>query len=48
MGNGKTRAVTECDLTLSQTTNFRLFPNCKSLQTTISNLTKMVEIFPNE
>ena len=34
-----TRAVRECDLTLWQTTNFRLF-RTESLQTTISNLTK--------
>ena len=30
-------------LTLSQTTNFRLLPNSKSLQTTISNVMKMAE-----
>ena len=33
-------------LTLSQTTNFRLFQTDKSLQTTISNLLKMVESSP--
>ena len=34
-------------LTLSQTTNFRLLPNWKSLQTTISNLMKMTRVFLN-
>ena len=30
-----------------QTTNFKLFQTSKNLQTTISNLTKMAEIYPN-
>ena len=34
-------------LTLSQITNFRLFPNLKSLQTTIFNLMKVAESSPN-
>ena len=34
-------------LTLSQMTNFRLLPNSKSLQTTISNVIKMAESSPN-
>ena len=39
--------ITILNLTLSQTTNFRLFPNQKSLQTTISILIKVAEMSPN-
>ena len=39
--------ISSNDLTHYQTTNFRLFQTEKSLQTTISDLTKMAESYPN-